>query len=158
MTQYLNVTGSAADTAADAVVGCRVDRATDVMGASENLFTVSGGNILLTAFYGEIMVAIDTVNVYHIDFNPTAGVTTVLGTNTGALNGYVAGRMFYLPAVGGALAVTAAGGACPIDIAPTIILPPGVMVLTGTNALTLGSVRWSLWYIAVDPGAFVVAS
>ena len=144
------------------IVGCRVDRPAEIMGAAEVLFTVYGGNILLTGFYGEIMVAIDTVNTYAITFDAddklAALEDTVLASASAALNGYVAGRMFYLPIEGGALTVTAAGGACPIDVAPIMVLPPGHFDLAGTNALTLGQVRWSLWYIPLEAGAYVLAS
>jgi hypothetical protein len=134
------------------------------MAAAEVLFTVYGGNILMTGFYGEIMVAIDTVNAYTITFdadvsaNASVYTDTILASASAALNGYVAGRMFYLPLEAGALTVTAACGACPIDIAPPIILPPGHFDLTGTNPLTLGQVRWSMWYIPIDAGAYVLAS
>jgi hypothetical protein len=163
MTQTLNIYGNTADTIADMVLGCRVDRPAEIMAAAEVLFTVYGGDILMTGFYGEIMVAIDTVNAYTLTFdadikNTNVYVDTVLGSASAALNGYVAGRMFYLPVEGGALTVTAAGGACPIDISPPIILPPGHFDLTGTNPLTLGQVRWSMWYIPIDAGAYVLAS
>ena len=154
----LNITPDTAQRIADMVVGCRVDRASEITGAAANLFTVAGGHVMITGFYGEIMVAIDTVNAWDINYDATTVTDTVLGTDSEALNTFVAGRMFYLPIIGGALTVTAECGACPIDIAPLLILPPGHFDLTGTNALTAGQVRWSLWYVPVDPGAYVYAT
>jgi len=149
-----------ADRLADMVIGCRVDRPAAVIAAATNLFTVAGGNIILTAFYGEIMVAIDAVNALTLtyDADEAAALDTVLGSVSEALNTFVAGRMFYLPTLAGALTVTAACGACPIDIAPHWMLPPGHFDLTSTGTTTLGTIRWSLWYVPVDPGAYVYAT
>jgi hypothetical protein len=85
-------------------------------------------------------------------------VDTVLGSQGADINTFVAGRMIYLPAEAGALTNTAAGGACPIDIAPLQILPPGHFDLTSTGTTTTGTIRWSLWYIPLADGAKVVAA
>ena len=149
---------------ADVQLGLRVDRATAVIAASQTLFTVSGGSVLLTGFYGEITVAIDAGNQLTLNYdadvsaNGEAYADTVLGSQSADINTYVAGRMLYLPAEAGALTITAAGGACPIDIAPLQILPAGHFDLTSTGTTTTGKIRWSLWYIPLDEGAKVVAN
>ncbi len=159
MAQTLNISEDTAQRIADMVVGCRVDRVAEITGATQNLFTVAGGHVLMTGFYGEIMVAIDTANVWDINYDATTVTDTVMGTDSEALNGFVAGRMFYLPVnAAGAITVTAECGACPIDIRAETILPPGHFDLTGTNALTAGQVRWSIWYVPLDPGAYVYAT
>ena len=167
MTQTLNISTDTAQRIADMHVGCRVDRAAAVVtGGAEVLFTVTGGDILLTGFYGEIMVLIDSgagctlaIN-YDADISPNASVyeDTALGTASADIDTYVAGRMIYLPIEGGAMTLTAAGGACPIDVAPIMVLPPGHFDLTSGAATTLGTIRWSLWYIPLDAGAKVVSN
>jgi hypothetical protein len=167
MAQTLNISEDTAARVADMVVGCRVDRTAAILsGGAETLFTVVGGSIVLTAFYGEIMVLIDsgagcTLTLdYDVDVsaNGSVYVDTPLGSIGGDIDTYVAGRMIYLPVEGGALTYTAAGGACPVDIAPIMTLPPGHFVLTSGAATTLGTIRWSMWYIPVDPGAYVVSN
>jgi hypothetical protein len=165
MTQTLNISQDTMGRTADIVVGCRVDRADAILtGGAERIFTVVGGNILLTGFYGEIMVLIDSgagctlaIN-YDADDKLVALEDTVLGSASGDIDTYVAGRMVYLPIAGGAMTITGAGGACPIDVAPIMILPPGHFDLTSGAATTLGTIRWSLWYIALEAGAYVVAN
>jgi hypothetical protein len=160
MAQTLNISEDTAARMADMRYGCRVDRAAAVFnGAGADIFSVEGGNICLIGFYGEIMVAIDGASTAAISFDvdEAAALDTALGTATGNLNTYVAGRMFTLPAAAGALAISGTCGAAPINVVPNYILPPGDFVLTTTAATTLGTVRWSLWYVPIDPGAYVVA-
>jgi hypothetical protein len=150
---------------ADVVVGCRVDRASVILANGEQtIFTVSGGNILLTGFYGEVMVAIDTaatlIVTYDADIsaNGSVYVDTVLGSISANPNGYAVGRMLYLPVEAGAATWSAAGGACPLDIAPLMVLPPGHFDLTAGAATVTGKMRWSLWYLPIDAGAKVVSN
>ena len=163
MTLTLNISSDTAERIADMVVGCRVDRAAAVTsGGAETIFTVAGGNILLTGLYGEIMVAIDAAATLAINYDADAKLValedTALGSVSADPNTYVAGRMVYLPIEGGAMTFTAAGGACPIDVAPIMILPPGHFDLTSGAATTLGTIRWSMWYIPLEAGAYVVSN
>jgi len=165
MTLTLNISSDTAQRIADMVVGCRVDRAAAVLsGGAETIFTVAGGDILLTGFYGEIMGLMDaaatlTLN-YDADISPNASVyvDTVLGSISADPDTYVVGRMVYLPVEGGAMTFTGAGGACPIDVAPIMVLPPGHFDLTSGAATTTGTIRWSMWYIPLDAGAYVVSN
>jgi len=160
MTQTLNLYGDTANRIADLRIGCRVDRPAAILAAATNLFTVAGGNVILTAFYGEIMVVIDAANQLTLtyDADEAAALDTVLGTASADINTYVAGRMIYLPTLAGALTVSGTCGACPIDIAPNWLLPPGHFDLTSTGTTTTGTIRWSLWYVPVDPEAYVYAT
>lgn len=165
MTLTLNISEDTAQRIADMHVGLRVDRAAAILAnGAQTLFTVSGGNILLTGFYGEIMVAIDAAATLILNYdadisaNASVYVDTVLGTISANPNGYVAGRMAYLPVEGGAITWTAAGGACPIDIAPIMVLPPGHFDLTAGAATTTGTMRWSMWYVPLEAGVNVVSN
>ena len=165
MTLTLNISEDTAQRIADMHVGCRVDRdAAAIALGAQTLFTVAGGNILLTGFYGEIMALMAGAGcTLTLDYDADDKLAlpledTVLGSVSGDIATYVAGRMIYLPIEGGAVTITAAGGACPIDVAPIMVLPPGHFDLTGGAASTAGSIRWSLWYIPLDAGAYVVAN
>ena len=159
MAQTLNISQDTMQRVSDIAVGMRVDRPAAVIAAGTNIFTVAGGSVMITGLYGEIMVAIDAANVLTLTYDATApAVDTVLGSASEDINTFIAGRMLYLPIVGGALTVTAQAGACPIDIGPDYILPPGHFDLTSTGTTTTGTIRWSLWYVAIDSGAYVYAT
>lgn len=165
MAQTLNLSQDTMARIADDVAGCRVDRAAAVLAGTQVLFTVTGGNILLVGFYGEFMTAIDAVAnrltlTYDVDIsaNGSVYVDTVLGTQGLDIQSFVVGRMVYLPIAGGALTNTGASGACPIDIAPIMVLPPGHFDLASNGTTTTGTIRWSMWYIPLEAGVKVVSN
>jgi hypothetical protein len=142
----------------DLRMGLRVDRPAAVTtGGTEALFHIYGGNVFVPYFYGEIMVAIDAACTLTITMNcdEAAGLDTALGSASADVNTYVAGRMIYLPAFGGAVTITGTCGAGPLNIQPHYILPPGTIDLASSGATTTGTIRWSMWYIPIDPAAYV---
>ena len=159
MAQTLNISQDTMQRVSDTAVGLRVDRAASVLAASQNLFTVYGGSILLTGFYGEIMVLIDAANTMTLTYDATApAVDTLLGSIGADINGFIAGRMIYLPIAGGALTNTAEAGACPVDIGPDYVLPVGKFTLASTGTTTTGTIRWSMWYIPLEAGTYEAAT
>lgn len=144
---------------ADIALGLRVERPAAVIAAATNIFTVAGGNVLITGFYGEITVVIDGANQLTLTYDADTGATdTVLGSQGADIDTFIAGRMIYLPAAAGALTNTATAGACPLDVAENWILPPGHMDLTSTGTTTTGKIRWVLFYIPLADGAYVYAT
>ena len=143
---------------ADMRLGCRVERAAAaVTTGPTNYFHVSGGNVLLTGFYGEITVAQAVAQVLAIDLDVDAGTDVPLGSNGAEANNYVVGRMCYLPAAAGAVTWSAAGGACPLEIGPPIVLSPGMITVTSSGSQTTGRMKWALWYVPIEDGAYVEA-
>jgi hypothetical protein len=146
---------------ADMRLGMRVDRpAQIVLAATVPIFTVSNGNILLTGFYGEIMTTIETAVTLTLNYDVTeaAALDIILGSATGNMITYVPGRMITLPAAAGVFAVSATCGAAPIDVVPNYVLPPGHFDLVSGVATVTGTIRWSMWYLQLDPEARVVAN
>ena len=138
---------------------CTISAAALITAAPVTKFTVHVGNVALLYMYGEIMVDIAATAVgVSIEHTPTVGTATVLGTNIVAdLQGYVAGRMLILPALAGAITATAAGGACPINVMPIYVLRPGALSMNGDAAPATGTVRWVIWWLPIDTGAYVTA-
>jgi len=144
---------------ADMRLAFRVVRPTALLtAATVPIFYVYGGNVLMTGFYGEIMVVLDAASVISINMDVDTGAgDTALAANGADANTYVAGRMCYLPAVAGVLTWTAECGACPVNVAPDYVLRPGHIDMVCNGAATLGSMRWTMWYVPVTAGAYVVA-
>jgi len=143
--------------------GIRVDSAAAlVTAAAVTKFTVSGGNVCMLGFYGEVVVQIAatacTVIVTH---TPTVGTASILAILAGAtdIQGFVAGRQAYLASFGSILTWTATGYGILHPAGGTrYILRPGALSITGSAAPATGTVKWSMYYVPVDPGAYVSGS
>ena len=140
--------------------GIKVDSAAALITAAPvSKFTIVGGNVLMLGFYGEIMIVFPAgACTVAVDANPTVGTTTAIATASADIATYIAGRMAHLPVVGGALTWTAQCGAAATDIAPTYVLRPGTIDVTGSAAPATGTIRWTMWYVPLDDGAYVVGS
>ena len=152
-----NYNASTRQMIANIVMGIRVDRPISVLpqNTTTTYFTVAGGKVLMTGLVGEITTAVVDAVELTIDHNPTTGTTAAIAalldinpwdigdilTISGLLTGNV------LPAVhaGSADAMTYGG----------VILTPGALTFT-TGASRLGNWKWSLFYIPLDDGAYVV--
>jgi hypothetical protein len=139
--------------------GIRVDSAAAaVTNAAVTKFTVGGGNVIMLGFVGEIEVDIPAGAItLAIDHTPTVGVVTPLASASANFAGYIAGRMCYLPAVAGALVWTATGGAR-MDVTPLYILRPGLLSATASITPATGTIRYTMWYVPIDKGAYVTGS
>lgn len=143
---------------ADIRLGCRVDRAAAAVTTGPvNFFHVTGGNVLLTGFYGEITVQQAVAQAISINMDVDVGTDTPIASVGADANNFVVGRMCYLPAVAGALTWTAQGGACPLTVGPPYVLRPGMIAVTSSGSQTTGRMKWSLWYVPIEDGAYVEA-
>lgn len=139
-------------------LGQRVRRpaAIYVIGA-DNLFTIAGGNILITALYAEVVAAITVASTGQLTINPTAaGPAVNLDDGLGLYTGVV-GSIFLVPMdvafpVTNALAIAAP--AWPYNY----ICPPGTIDFTVAAFDTDGTLEWTLFYIPLDPETTVVIS
>jgi len=151
---------------ADLVIGLRVDRAAAlVTAATVPLFSVKGGRVMMHGLLGEVVVAIPatatTIQITHLTTDVTA-VVTDLCLASADIQGYAPGRMFTLPAaVGSVLTVSTGSSAAVLGTtggAPEYILKIGNLQLVGSAAPATGTIKWSLWYHAIDPGSYVEAA
>lgn len=148
---------------ADISFGLRVDRAAAlVTAATVPLFTVSGGRVLMTGFLGEVAVVIantaTTLQITHLTTDAVTPVVTDLCIASASIAQYAAGRMFTLPAaVGSALTVSVGSSAATMNFSPTWVLKIGSLQLVGSAAPATGTIKWSMWYVPIDDGAYVTA-
>lgn len=149
---------SARTAIADIGLGMRVDKGTATLpaGTAGALFSVLGGRVAITGILGEVTTIIQTqLNNTKLTANPTTGTSvdlcTVLDTSAdevGCLYG-VTGN------VGDALTGANAGYA-PLPEQP-LAVAVGTIDLD-CAATNTGSVKWSIWYVPLDDGAYIEAA
>jgi len=140
-------------------LGIPVSRATATIPqtATGNIFTVSGGRIMLVYLVGEVTTAIQNqACTLAIGSAPTVGTgsTTALGTASSIINAPVGTHFAAAP--GGATATDLATQAGVLK-GTDFVVPAGSITIT-TSASNTGSVKWDLYYVPYDIGASVAAA
>lgn len=145
-------------------LGMRVDRAAAVAVNGNTLFTVTGGRVIMTAILGEQTGLNDatasTLQLSHLRTDVTTPVATVLSAATASTANATAGTMYSLPAaVGTAMVTSTNNSAAMLGLAPEyVVLAPGSLKLVVGVGSTTGAIKWSLFYIPLDDGAYVSAA
>jgi hypothetical protein len=126
--------------------------------AAQNIFTISGGRILLVALTGQVTTVIGaTVTSLKVTNTPTTGTATDIATAT-AITSKEVGTLIGLPLTpGSALVVGAnAGAAVQVPGHQGWLVQPGTISVT-TSASTTGGISYDLVYVPYDTGAQVTA-
>ncbi len=118
----------------------------------DNLFTISGGPVLVTHFYGLVSTGIgntvSTCTIQHACTTPAADIalSTAVAIQTDA-----AGTTYYIDntALGVFTPVTAGSIIIPALMLPWL-LTPGTLQATFSAANTTGAIRWFVSYIALS--------
>lgn len=138
------------------ILGQRVDRSTDNLTNGEDLFTVAGGRVLVTQIVGEVTTIMEskTINI-KLQSNPTTGTTNDM---CGALDctGLEAGTLLSITGTAGDAMIAGSSGAVKGMLAPVIVAVGAIEANVG--ATHTGSIKWSIWYIPLDEGAYVEAA
>lgn len=137
--------------------GFRVDRATATLPASTtgNIFTIAGGRVAVTQLIGEVTVDIQNQACnLHITSVPTAGPTVNISAD-GNIQNLLTGGFVGISGLN-TDATIAIGGALPGQDRD-VILPIGSIQIH-TSATNSGSIKWTLFYVPVDVGAYVSAA
>jgi hypothetical protein len=145
-----------------AALGVRVEKpsaAKPISDASDDLFIVRGGKILVTSLIGQVTVLITDVGVDNakLQHTPTTGAMAAVDIcNVLDIGGDIVGSIYIIT---GAAAAMQNDGGVGVWIASMgtnlLILQPGTISLTCSGTET-GSIKWLLHYIAVDTNAYVV--
>jgi hypothetical protein len=142
--------------------GFRVSRATDTfpaaaLTAGEPLFTVAGGRVLITRFFGEVTTGIAATDpVLSMTTTPTTGSAVVIASTVDSKSAEI----------GGFLSIEGDGSAIVLSVAGAILgtaVPCNCVVAIGSISLIAGddqagSVKWTLCYFPLDEGATVTAA
>jgi len=140
------------------MLGARVDRAAATLPqtAAGALFNIVGGRVLMTAIVGEVTVAIQNqANNTKLTANPTTGTSVDICAVLSIANDEVG----CLYGITGTFATAMVGANAGATVTPTtpVVLPVGTLDLDCAASNT-GSVKWSLFYVPLDPGAYVTAA
>lgn len=141
-----------------AALGHRVRRpgvATDLAAvATVNIFTVSGGDILLTHIYGIVTVGpigagLTTLDLQH---TPTGGVATAMCAASAAINTDAVNTIYTITgAVAGAMVASAGLGVGVASMVTNMqVLVPGIILLNVAVAVNTGTIDWILHYVPLD--------
>jgi hypothetical protein len=127
--------------------------------ASGNLFTITGGRILLRAIVGEVTTVIQAIaTTVSMTSTPLVGSAILLSAATTDINALEVGGRITLanpPAAATALVKSLAGYT---DL-PNVeaVVPPGSISVT-FGAASTGALKYDLFYVPLDIGAQVVAT
>lgn len=142
----------------DIRIGMRVDRATATLPqtTASALFNILVGTVAITGIVGEVTTVIQTqANNTKLVANPTTGtsadicaVLDITAKEAGGLFGITG--LFTDAMVGGTAGAT-------------VLMRNPVVVNIGTidlncAASNTGSVKWSIWYVPLEDGAYITAA
>jgi len=148
---------SALEAAELARLGCKVERATSNITTGEELFTVAGGNCLVTMFVGEVTTDIENISVdLTIVADPTTGTSTTMGAIL-VIDDDVPGTLYTLEGL--AADTIQLGGTGSVEGAEQeIVVAPGAIEATIAGGAHTGSIKFTLWYVPLETGAYIVAA
>lgn len=146
----------------EVLAGVLVSRATATLPATgaQNLFTITGGRILLVHLVGEVTTVIQAqACTVKFTSTPSAGSAIDLSAVSGSISGLEAGGKITLPSVAGAgnAAVFANAGYIAVGPVSPALVAAGTISYT-TSATNTGSIKWDLLYVPYDSAVTVAAA
>jgi hypothetical protein len=143
---------------ADLITGMRVDKASIAIAAisTKSLFTVVGGNCLVVGLIGEVTTIIETKanNTKYIS-TPTTGTATDMCAVVD-ITAQEAGGLLNITGVLADAAIKGTAGAAAM-MANGIVVAPGTIGLN-TAADSTGNMKFSIWYVPLEDGAYIEAA
>lgn len=140
----------------DIALGRRVEKSTGTLAASTvPLFTITGGEVLVTSIYGRVTTAITVANSYKLQANPTVGTTRdlVTATDIGTTDTPVGSLLGFDGVV--ASSIQQGPGAVPLLLRPIAIAEGQI---ESVSAGTDGVILWVVTYVPLSDGAALVAA
>lgn len=123
---------------------------------TQNIFTVSGGRVLVTALVGEVTtICSATATNLKATSVPTVGTAADVAANLAIAN-FEAGTILVVEGDATAIIGVSAGFAPALNALP-FILPVGNLRIE-TSATNTGATKWDIWYVPLDIGAVIVSA
>jgi hypothetical protein len=124
------------------------------------LFTIAGGEVLVTAMWGKVTTAITVANSYKLQLNPTTGDTgdlcaaTDIGTNDTAIGSLLTFSLATTTAPPKLIAGSASGGGYAQPLQAVLTTGQIEHVSAGTD----GVITWYVTWVPLTDGATLVAA
>lgn len=125
------------------------------------LFTIAGGEVLITALYGKVTTAITVANSYKLQINPTTGDTADLCTATDiGTNDSAAGSLLTFVDSATAIPPTLAAGKASASYNGRVLdmVPVSIGQIESVSAGTDGVITWYVAWVPLTVGATLVAA
>ena len=129
---------------------------------TDQIFRVRGGRVLVQALIGEVTTVIQAqadnlkVSSKRLDNSSVAvGTAADIAANVD-MTGLEVGGLYFVEGDGTAGVLSNAGGALIGANSGRWVAPQGEIYLT-TSATNTGAMKWDIWYLPLDPGAYVEA-
>ena len=142
-------------------MGFRVSKASATVpqGTTQDVFVVTGGNVLVTLMYGMVTTVLgSTANNLSVNMNPTAAGTTYIIASAIEGNALEANSFLVVEGDGTALMITGKAGAGPIISGTGRWICPTGTITFECVASTTGATRWEFFYFPLDEGAAVASA
>ena len=125
---------------------------------TQNLFTVTGGRILVMHLFGEITTIVQAqACTLKVTSAPTTGTAVDVATALD-VNGFEAGALLVCEGDGTALVGAAAGAGAALALnALPFIIPIGTLRIA-SSATNTGASKWQIHYFPLDIGASVASA
>jgi len=142
---------------ADIGLGIRVDRATATLPqtTASAIFNIVGGRVAMMGILGEVTVILGAVGNLSLESNPTTGTTAALCAVVASAANEV-GTLLSIDGTKATAMLCVDAGGTAMQSKP-VALPVGTLDLRASASST-GSIKWSIWYLPIDEGAYVTAA
>lgn len=158
------MTSSIGSRAARGILGQYVERAAALppaTGVSADLFSVDGGAVLITGFYGLATVAMpNAVLSFDLAHDPDSGGSDVALASALSVQSAAVGTFWRLNATLGSALVATLDAGIGVALANPIQVTKGDLKLNVTGGGAIGTTaraKWGLWYVPIEAGATITA-
>ena len=141
------------------ILGYKVTKSSATLPASatQDIFVIAGGRVLVTMLTGEVTTVIESQACNLSVILVTTVETDFTLASVFDINADLLGDLYHVEADGSALVRTQSGVVPGAAIAKPAILAEGTINIT-TAATNTGATSWELWYFPLDEGASVVSA
>jgi len=144
------------DAIAQVGLGIRVDRGTANLTNGLDLFTVIGGRVLVMLVLGEVTTLMETKTInLKLQANPTAGTTNDMSADVD-MSAAEVGTLITIAGTAATATQLGKSGVVRAQDAAMVVAAGAIEASIGDTHT--GSIKWSLWYLPLDTGAYVVVA
>jgi hypothetical protein len=142
------------------ITGIKVEKASELLPqtATQALFSVAGGRVLITALVGEVTIVVPGVaNATKLIFNPTAVGADQDMCATLDITGDAVGELYTISGTVGDAMRSDLLVANPVLQSALCVSEGSIGLNTAGNSVT-GDTAWTIVYVPLDDGAYVVSA